>query len=256
MGALCCAQPPRQKKVAIVCTSADRWKMRSDWTGLWLETAACPYYAFKAAGFDVTLASITGSEPTLDKLSGEGSAFYTEDCKRFEADPEAREKFRSTKAVQYLNEEVKYPSPGEELLDGIFLAGGHGMVIDGTDHNLTELLDYMYKEGKVIGAVGHGQLALQNCKKPDGTALVAGHEMTVVSDEEEKMIGTVEKYNMAVYDGFLPEKKFRELGAKYSCAAPGTSHVVTSGKLVTGQNPQSTPATAKAFIDVLKKMEV
>ena len=52
--------------------------------------------------------------------------------------------------------------------------------------------------------------------------------------------------------GWMCESKFRELGAKYSSADPWTSHVVTSGKLVTGQNPQSSPATAQAVVDALR----
>ena len=62
------------------------------------------------------------------------------------------------------------------------------------------------------------------------------------TDAEEKMVGL---------DGavpFLLESKLVELGAKYEKGDPWTSKVCTSGKIVTGQNPQSSVECAKAVV--------
>jgi putative intracellular protease/amidase len=50
----------------------------------------------------------------------------------------------------------------------------------------------------------------------------------------------------------LLESRLRELGAKFECSANFTSHTVRDGRLVTGQNPQSTAAIAKLLIEALE----
>ena len=228
-------------KVAIVGTSTSEWKGGP--TGVWLEEMASPYYVFKGAGFETQLTSIKGGEPPLDPYSKEPD-YYTSDCKKFlEEDAAAQAAFKSMAAVSTLN---------AADLDAIFLCGGHGPLMDFVDNpDLIKLIDEMYAQGKVVCAVCHGGAGLVNCKKPDGTPLVQGQEVTVFSDAEE----TLFEYQDLVtgVNGWMTESKFRELGAKYSSGEdPMTSHVVTSGKLITGQNPASSEATAQAVVDALK----
>ncbi|MGO9972811.1 MAG: hypothetical protein ACLP01_08400 [Solirubrobacteraceae bacterium] len=45
-------------------------------------------------------------------------------------------------------------------------------------------------------------------------------------------------------------------GAQYESAAPNHVHVVTDGRLVTGQKPVSAQATALAFLEELELAEV
>ena len=47
---------------------------------------------------------------------------------------------------------------------------------------------------------------------------------------------------------FLVEKKFIELGAKFEKADPWNSKVCVDGKLITGQNPQSSEACVALVI--------
>ena len=51
---------------------------------------------------------------------------------------------------------------------------------------------------------------------------------------------------------FLIEDRLNEEGGHYSSGADWTEHVVTDGKLVTGQNPQSSEGVAKAVVALLK----
>ncbi len=57
------------------------------WSGLWLEELAAPYYAFKEAGFKVTIASVAGGEIPVDETSLKGDAL-TPVTKKFQADGE------------------------------------------------------------------------------------------------------------------------------------------------------------------------
>ena len=53
-------------KILMVLTSHDQLGNTGAKTGFWLEEFAAPYYVFKDAGADVTLASPQGGQPPLD----------------------------------------------------------------------------------------------------------------------------------------------------------------------------------------------
>src|SRR6516225_9675252 len=56
-------------KVLIVLTSHDKLGDTGRKTGFWLEELAAPYYVFKDAGAQITLASPKGGRPPLDPKS-------------------------------------------------------------------------------------------------------------------------------------------------------------------------------------------
>jgi putative intracellular protease/amidase len=85
-------------KVLIVLTSHDRLGDTGRKTGFWLEELAAPYYAFKDAGVEITLASPEGGEPPLDPKSDEAS-FQTEQTRRFQTDEAAKAQLASTACV-------------------------------------------------------------------------------------------------------------------------------------------------------------
>jgi len=58
-------------KVLMVLTSQDQFGDTGRKTGYWLEELAAPYYVFKEAGAQITLASPKGGRPPLDPMSNE-----------------------------------------------------------------------------------------------------------------------------------------------------------------------------------------
>lgn len=97
-----------------------------------------------------------------------------------------------------------------------------------------------------VGSVCHGYCGLLNTRLSDGKRLVADRRVTGFSWLEEILTGVSGKmpYNA--------EQQMRERGALYQKAwLPFVSNVVTDGRLVTGQNPQSAKATAEAVRRVL-----
>ncbi|HBM62193.1 MAG TPA: type 1 glutamine amidotransferase domain-containing protein, partial [Citreicella sp.] len=56
-------------KVLMVLTSHDTLGETGRKTGFWLEELAAPYYIFKDAGAQITLASPKGGQPPLDPVS-------------------------------------------------------------------------------------------------------------------------------------------------------------------------------------------
>ena len=112
------------------------------------------------------------------------------------------------------------------------------------DTALTTLLGDAYERGVVIGAVCHGPAALADVRLRDGTPLVQGKALTGFTNEEEAVFGKrwVKEFP------WLLEDRMRARGAQWQEAPLMMAKVVVDGRLVTGQNPYSTPGVADAII--------
>ena len=82
-------------KILMVLTSHDELGDTGKKTGFWLEEFAAPYYVFKDAGAEVTLASPKGGQPPLDPKSDEPGS-QTEATARFKKDKEAQTALANT----------------------------------------------------------------------------------------------------------------------------------------------------------------
>jgi len=221
----------------IVCTSAH--ELQGHPTGLWLEECAAPYYLFQGAGYSVTLASPKGGPVPIDAASLAGD-FLTEAAKKFLLDPAA---------MGALSHTARLSDVDMTPLDAIFFCGGHGTCAAGdfVDHpSVKAAVEGMHSSGRIVAAVCHGPNCLPQCVKPDGkTPLVQGLKVAGFSDSEEQAGGLAGKVP------FLLEAKLKELGALYEKAEDWNPKVVVDGKLVTGQNPQSSETCANAVIGLL-----
>ncbi len=225
---------PLQTKVVIANTSESDLKGHK--TGVWLEELAVPYYLFRAKGYQVLVASIKGGEIPIDGSSLQGD-FYVEASKKFINDEQAMEK---------LNNSLPLAEIDFKTVDAIYLTGGHGTCVDFiTSPDLKNAIELLYANDKVVAADCHGPVGLVNCVKPDGTPLVAGKTVTGFSDTEEDAVKLTELVP------FLLESKFKEQGANYEKADDWNPKVCVDGKLVTGQNPQSSDLCAKAVVKLL-----
>lgn len=76
-------------KILMILTSHGELGDTGKKTGFCLEQFAAPYYVFKDAGAEITLASPVGGQPPIDPSSDADDA-QTEDTKRFNADDAAQ----------------------------------------------------------------------------------------------------------------------------------------------------------------------
>ncbi|CAD7932316.1 unnamed protein product [Amoebophrya sp. A25] len=228
--------------VVIVCTSADKFGSDGHATGVWLDELAHPYYMLAAAGMEVTVASLQGGEIPVDAGS-RGAAvpdFYTDVAKKFDADEKATERLKNSKKLTEL-------SP--DAFDAIYIPGGHGCCADMSDDAaLKTFIEKMYADGKPVAACCHGPVALPQCCKPDGTALVSGLKIAVFKDAEEADVGHKDRVTP-----WLLEAKCRELGADLQQVDNWNSKAVRDGNLFTGQNPQSSVALVELLLDAMKQ---
>ena len=223
-------------KVLMILTSHDQLGDTGKPTGFWLEEFAAPYYVLTDARADVVLASPKGGQPPLDPKSDEADA-QTDATRRFKGDDAAQ---------KALAETVTLDSVSADDFDAVFYPGGHGPLWDlAEDQTSIKLIEAFASSGKPIGAVCHAPGVLRHVKGPDGAFLVKGRKVAGFTNSEEEAVGLTDIVP------FLVEDMLKANGGDYSKGADWSSHVVTDGNLVTGQNPQSSEEAARAVLALL-----
>jgi putative intracellular protease/amidase len=153
----------------MVLTSHDQLGSTGRKTGFWLEELAAPYYTFKDAGVEITLASPKGGRPPLDPKSNEPE-FRTDLTVRFEKDAAAEAQLSKT---------VRLDGVRQGDFDTVFYPGGHGPMWDlAEDDHSIKLIESFIAAGKPIGIVCHSTGALRHVRTPDDKLLVQGKEVT------------------------------------------------------------------------------
>ena len=222
--------------VLMVLTSHDQLGNTGKKTGFWLEEFAAPYYVMKEAGATITLASPRGGQPPLDPKSDEPDS-QTDATRRFKKDKAAQAELASTK---------KLADVSAAGFDAVFYPGGHGPLWDlANDKTSIALIEAMQAAGKPVAVVCHAPAVLRDVKGPDGKPLVAGKKVTGFTNTEEEAAG------LTAVVPFLVEDMLKGKGGQYSKGGDWKSYVLTDGILVTGQNPASSEAAAKALLKLL-----
>jgi putative intracellular protease/amidase len=225
-------------KIAMILTSHDELGTTGKKTGFWLEEFAAPYYVFKDAGVELTLASPKGGQPPLDPKSDEPGA-QTEATERFKQDPAAQQALAHTVTLDTIK---------ATDFDAIFYPGGHGPLWDlAEDQQSIALIETAYAAGKPVAVVCHAPGVLRHVKAPNGDSLVKGKPVTGFTNTEEE---AVQLTNVVP---FLVEDMLKENGGTYSKGADWQPYVVTAGHLITGQNPASSEPAAQEILKQLSK---
>lgn len=219
-------------RALFVTTSSDQLPSGHP-TGLWVEEFAVPYMAAREAGVEVVVASPMGGAVPLDAKSA----------------PSDRERQTWAPALAALNSSVTLASVQDEDFDAIFIPGGHGPMADlAHDKILHDLVARHDAQGKLIAAVCHGPAALVYAQRADGSPFFEGRRATGFTNTEERLAGLHDEVP------FLLEDVMKSKGADFhSALLPLLSHVEHDGNLLTGQNPRSSEAIAKAMVGVLTK---
>jgi putative intracellular protease/amidase len=220
-------------KILMVLTSHDQLGDTGKKTGFWLEEFAAPYFVFKDAGAEITLASPKGGQPPLDPKS-EAADALTEATRRFQGDKSAQDQLANTHILSTIS---------ADGFDAIFFPGGHGPLWDlAEDADSIKLIQDFAAHDRPIGAVCHAPAVFKHPKGADGKPLVAGKNVTGFTNTEEDGVGLTEIVP------FLVEDMLKANGGLYQKGADWSSFVVTDGKLVTGQNPASSEEAAKKLL--------
>ena len=222
-------------KILMVLTSHDQLGNTGRKTGFWLEEFAAPYFVFRDAGVELTLASPKGGQPPLDPKSDLPES-QTPAMTRFKNDEAAKTALAHT---------IKLADAKAEDFDTVFYVGGHGPMWDLAESPVSiKLIESFYNSGKPIALVCHSPGCLRHVKYK-GEPLVKGKRVTGFTDGEEK---DVQLTNVVP---FLVEDELLSLGAVFEKVRDWQPFSVVDGRLVTGQNPASSTVAAKNLLKVV-----
>jgi len=222
-------------KILMVFTSHDQLGNTGRKTGFWLEEGAAPYFVFRDAGVDLTLASPKGGQPPIDPKS-DLPENQTPAQARFKKDEAAKKAFANT---------IKLAEAKAEDFDTVFYPGGHGPMWDLAESPVSKaLLESFYNAGKPIALVCHSPGTLRHATYK-GEPLVKGKHVSGFTNGEE------EEMQLTKVVPFLVEDELMRLGAIFEKVRNWQPLSVVDGRLVTGQNPASSTVTAQNLLKVM-----
>jgi putative intracellular protease/amidase len=209
-------------------------------TGLFFVEALHPFEVLVAAGFEVDLASETGTfgydfnslQPPF--LSGSDKAIYNNPNHPFMAKLAKLNKASDLNKADY----------------GVFFASaGHAALYDyPTAKGLQAIAADVWDRGGIIGTVCHGPAILPGIiDSKTGKSIVEGKTVTGFTIEGELVFNILGKLRQ---DKVVPVvEAVTAAGGYYSTSMNAfDDYSVTSGRLVTGTNPESGRSTAERIV--------
>jgi putative intracellular protease/amidase len=221
----------------MVLTSHDQLGNTGRKTGFWLEEFAAPYFVFRDAGVQLTLASPKGGQPPVDPKSDEPGN-QTSAMTRFKQDKTAQNDLAHT---------AKLADMKSEDFDTIFYVGGHGPMWDIAESaDSIALIESFYNSGKPVALVCHSPGVLHRVTYK-GAPLVKGKHVTGFTNGEEEQV------QLTHVVPFLVEDELLRLGAIFEKVANWQPFSVVDGRLITGQNPASSTLAAQNLLSLLAR---
>jgi putative intracellular protease/amidase len=222
-------------KIVMVLTSHDQLGNTGRKTGFWLEEFAAPYFVFRDAGVQLTLASPKGGQPPVDPKS-DLPENQTAAMARFKKDETAQKVLAHT---------IKLEDVKAEDFDTIFYVGGHGPMWDLAESPVSiALIESFYNSGKPVALVCHSPGVLHRVTY-QGAPLVKGKRVTGFTNEEE------EEVHLTNVVPFLVEDELKRLGGIFEKVPNWQPFSIVDGRLITGQNPASSTSAAQALLKLL-----
>ncbi len=140
-------------KILMVLTSHDQLGNTGRKTGFWLEEFAAPYFVFRDAGVELTLASPKGGRPPVDPKS-DLPENQTPAMARFKKDEAAKKALAHT---------IRLADAKAEDFDTVFYVGGHGPMWDLAESPVSiALIESFYNSGKPVALVCHAPGVLRH----------------------------------------------------------------------------------------------
>jgi len=228
-------QKPGNINVLFVVSSHENLGCSGKKTGSFLPEAAYPYFTIKDAGHNIESCSPKGGKAPMDEISME---LYKDDplSQKFLTDPESIDLMENTMHMDEVDSS-KYQC--------IFFVGGHGPLFDLENGIINEITTKVYENGGIVGAVCNGVVGFLNTRLSDGNLLIKNRKITSFTDAEEDAIKLME------FCPFPLQTRLIENGADFQEGPIFQENVVVDGRIITGQNPESSMGVGKAIVAAL-----
>jgi putative intracellular protease/amidase len=215
-------------------------------TGLFFVEALHPFEVLVAAGFEVDLASETGTfgydfnslQPPF--LAGSDKAVYNNPDHPFMLKLAKLNKAEDLKLNEY----------------GVFFASaGHAALYDyPTAKGLQSIAADVWNRGGIVGSVCHGPAIFPGViDAKTGKSIIEGKTVTGFTIEGELIFNILDKMRA---DKVVPiVEAVTAVGAYYSTSMNTfDDYSITSGRIVTGTNPESGKSTAERIVRMFDSM--
>lgn len=237
----------QDKRIVFVLSAADTLalnkgdKLRQ--TGVFLNEFYLAYKAVSEAGYSVDFATPHGTVATIDNESRDEK--YWKDFLTLK-----------TEATSFIKTDSAFNNPitlekaieNRDNYIGLVIPGGQGLMVDLTeDINIPVLLKYFAKAQKPTGLICHAPSLILTIPKAEHPYI--DFEATSVSPLEEFVI---EKFIMkGKPENRKIAKQLRKSGLNYRQGMPKANYAVRDRNLVTSQNPFSSSAFNKLYLEAL-----
>lgn len=210
-------------------------------TGLFFTEALHPFEVFTQAGFEVDLATETGTYG-LDDLSLTDRFLAGDDKAVFE---NPKHPFNVK-----LNSQLKKASDLRKEEYGLFFgSAGHAALYDyPTARGLQAVAEDVWARGGIVAAICHGPVILPGViDSKTGKSIIEGETVTGFAIEGEIELDVWDKLTS---DGVAPVvEAVSKVGANYSSPMhPFDDYSITAGRLITGANPASARSAAERVV--------
>ena len=234
-----------QKRVLLLASNPSTSPVTGWPIGFWWSELTHAWWVFQEAGYDVEIRSPQGGD-----LEGDGYS-DPEHESGYSASDVLSLGFKKSPATASLLKDTKSISDvSVEDYDAVFLAGGQGPMITFIgDDALKQLVARFLEAGKVTAVVCHATCLLLEARGSDGELLVKGRTWTGFANaEEDAADATVGR----TLQPFRIEDRARALeGTNFIVDQPFRSFAVRDGKLITGQQQNSSAAAARLVVEAL-----
>jgi putative intracellular protease/amidase len=212
--------------------------------GFWAAELSHPYYEFREAGYEVTIASPNGGKVEVDALSD------PRDPSKWSADDLVSMGFLNTpELVALLENTPKLSTLEYRSYDALVICGGQSPMFTFRDNrDLHEAIRSFYEAEKPVAVFCHGVAALVDATLSDGSYLVTGQTVTGFANVEE------DYSDQATGTRVMPwrlEDALKERGANYVQAGLFKPFAIRDGRLITGQQQYSARKVAQLMIAAL-----
>ena len=238
----------QDKKILMLMSAADTLaldqgeKLRQ--TGVFLNEFYLAHKAMTQAGYTVVFASPGGRTPAIDRESLEGKYWKN----ALEVREEALAFIQNDSAFYHpISLEMALEGQGDYI--GMIVPGGQGLMVDLLfDGNIPLLLKGFARQRKPTGLICHAPALLLTL--PKEVHPYRGRKVNCVTPMEEFVI---ERFIMK---GRPQNRKIakglKRMGLKYRRGLPKANFAVRDGNLVSSQNPFSSHAFNKLYLEALE----
>lgn len=213
--------------------------------GFWAAELTHPYWAFKEAGYEVTIASPEGGKLELDGYSDprHESGYAADDILSLGF-------ISSAPHAALLANTPSLKQVDASQFDAVFLVGGQSPMF--TFINNTELQQFIaqcYDSGKIVAAVCHATCVLLKTRLADGSLLVDGKTWTGFANSEEQFAD--QWVGMKIQPFWIEEEAKKLPNTNFVVNSRFREFAVRDGQLITGQQQFSGAAAARLVIETL-----